>query len=537
MGLSESEIREVLAEIGPDLTGSHVQKITQPAPDRVCIKLRRPGRTLHLLLVCDPDHSRLHLVETAPRPPASAPTFCMTLRKHLGGARLHDIVQTPGDRVVTMTFTRGPDENDALRLVAELFGRGSNLLLIDAADRILAAQKPRPDGARPMIPGVGYLAPASATGRPAGPAPRQSEAAAPPRSETPSSGSDEALAQSFPYPLSMRLAATHAEAEQARAVDNQRRTLATAIRRARKKLDARAAKVERERVGLGTAAEYKQLGELIKANLGPLGNPNRRGLDSVEVVDWTADGAPTVRVPLNPKRTLIENMESYFGRARKADRAAARIAEHLDWIGREIAALADLDTRLGEAETLDDFEPIAAGIRTHSGSTRDAARGRSAAGQAPAAGPKRFVSKDGIEILVGRNARDNDTLTFRIARGNDYWFHVQDHPGSHVVVRVGRDQPLPPETMLDAALLAMHHSEASDHGSATVQYTQRKHLRKPKGAAPGQVLVAARKTVFLRPDARRLERLIGAPGPFSPGSTSTAGRAASRPSEDSGPSR
>ena len=87
------------------------------------------------------------------------------------------------------------------------------------------------------------------------------------------------------------------------------------------------------------------------------------------------------------------------------------------------------------------------------------------------------------------------------------------------------DTGAPPSaaSLLDAAHLAMHHSEARQHATATVQYTQRKHLRKPKGAPPGAVLVAAPKTVFLRPDARRLERLLGAAGPFSTGAVNPHG--------------
>ncbi len=525
MPLTAAEIRDVLDEIREDLVGAHLQKITQPRPDRVCLRLRRPGTTQHLLLVASPEFSRLHLIDAAPPSPSSAPEFCMALRKYLGGARLSAMEQSEGDRRVSLLFTRGPSGSDAVRLEAELFGRGANLVAVDDDGIVRAVLHPRPHGARPLVPGAPY--PAPDTPRPATGDAQHDPYAAPPAARTaedegapdPADDTDsddarsrEAFAESFP--ISARLAATSATAEAEHVLETERRTLAGRVKRARKKLASRSEKIERERRGLGSAAEYERLGQLLQSNLGPLGDPNRRGLEHVEVTDWYAEGTPTVRIPLRPKQTLIENMEAFFRRSRKADRAAERIAEHRAWIDRELAALDAVERALADATSPEDLDEPREALRRHTGSTRSARRADATA-PGSGGGPRRFVSKDGVELLVGRNARDNDALTFRIARGNDLWFHVRDYPGSHVVARTEKGQPLPRETLLDAAVLAMHFSEARDHATATIQYTHRKHLRKPRGAAPGQVLIAAPKTVFLRPDPPRLERLLGASGPFS----------------------
>lgn len=101
---------------------------------------------------------------------------------------------------------------------------------------------------------------------------------------------------------------------------------------------------------------------------------------------------------------------------------------------------------------------------------------------------RRFTSPDGMEILVGRTARDNDVLTFRIASPRDFWLHVAGCPGSHVIVRNPEGlSTLPRETLRCAAVLAARHSKARDAGQVSVHLAQVKDVSKPKDAPPGQV--------------------------------------------------
>jgi predicted ribosome quality control (RQC) complex YloA/Tae2 family protein len=124
------------------------------------------------------------------------------------------------------------------------------------------------------------------------------------------------------------------------------------------------------------------------------------------------------------------------------------------------------------------------------------------------------VSADGLEILVGRNAKGNDELTRKIARGNDWFLHVSGRPGSHVIVRALPGKTVPLETLLDAAHLALYYSLSQKDRSgpgltaaADVHYTPVKYVRKPKGLEPGRVLLATHKTLRVRLEAGRLERL------------------------------
>ena len=109
---------------------------------------------------------------------------------------------------------------------------------------------------------------------------------------------------------------------------------------------------------------------------------------------------------------------------------------------------------------------------------------------------RRFTSPDGMEILVGRTARDNDTLTFQIASQRDFWLHVAGCPGSHVIVRNPEGLPsLPRETLRFAAVLAARHSKARAAGQVSVHVAQVKDVSKPKGAPPGRVSLKRYRSV------------------------------------------
>jgi len=119
----------------------------------------------------------------------------------------------------------------------------------------------------------------------------------------------------------------------------------------------------------------------------------------------------------------------------------------------------------------------------------------------------RFTSETGDAILVGRNSRENEELTFGLARSHDLWLHASGAPGSHVVLRLEKGGELRKESLLDAATLALHYSDLRKSGQGEVLYAYRKYVRKPRGAKPGLVTVTQDKRLFLKLDLKRLQRL------------------------------
>ncbi len=110
-----------------------------------------------------------------------------------------------------------------------------------------------------------------------------------------------------------------------------------------------------------------------------------------------------------------------------------------------------------------------------------------------------YRSSDGYEILVGRGARYNDELTFKVARPHDLWLHAADYPGAHVIVRNPSRQDIPHRTLTEAAQLAALNSEAKNDSRVSINYAARKFISKPKGSAPGLVRLSSFRTLLAEP--------------------------------------
>jgi predicted ribosome quality control (RQC) complex YloA/Tae2 family protein len=284
--------------------------------------------------------------------------------------------------------------------------------------------------------------------------------------------------------------------------------LRRALRGAQKRLERSLAKIGRDLGRAQDADGDRRRGDLIKTILGRV----EVGASHVDAVDYAAEGCPTVRVPLDPSKDAVTNMERYYRSYRRFSQARAAIeARHKQEQERQgaveacLAELDALDVSLGtEArERLSGCAETARGLGIR---PRERQSGRRRAKE-PATPYHEFRSANGARILVGRSAKDNDALTFRVARGRDRWLHARDAPGSHVVIPVDRGAEPDHETMLDAAHLALHHSRARGEAAADVQWTERKHIRRVPGAAPGRVTVAAGRTLRIVFDDGRLQRL------------------------------
>ncbi|MDQ3747099.1 MAG: NFACT RNA binding domain-containing protein, partial [Acidobacteriota bacterium] len=249
----------------------------------------------------------------------------------------------------------------------------------------------------------------------------------------------------------------------------------------------------------GDAEGHKRAGDLLLANLA---NAERRG-GTVRLQDFYAEGAPFVELEVEEGRTLQDEAARRFARYSKAKRAAREISERLKAVEAELDAVEEKRDELERVAAARDAEALAsiAGGRGEAGRAKTSARAKAQKKEAEELrGVRRYRSSDGYEILVGRAARDNDRLTFRLARSFDTWMHAADYPGSHVVVRArSRDEQVPHRTLVEAARLAAHFSQARQDSKVAVNYTQRKFVSKPKGAAPGLVYLSSFRTLLVEP--------------------------------------
>jgi len=324
-----------------------------------------------------------------------------------------------------------------------------------------------------------------------------------PRAAT--TGSRFAPVPGTPFPLSAAVERHYLAAEAERRLAEARRRLREPLRAALARGRRALERLEEEAARVPAAESDRRLGDLLKANLHAVA----RGARSVEVTEWTEEGPRQVAVPLDPALSPRQNMERHYRHFRRIAESAARVAARTAEVSARQAAVAALLAELDGAPA-DALARLEREARKLSAGPRPLQKSRRQRDE-PAPPYRSFRSLAGRPILVGRGASENDELTRRVARGNDLWLHAVGRTGAHVVVRLGAAPP-DQETLLDAAHLAVHFSDARGDPQVEVAATRVKHVKKPKGAAPGAVTYSQEKVLRLRLEPARLERLLAEEG-------------------------
>lgn len=497
MGLSALHVGELVAELRPLLRGAELRSV-QPLPPRDLLLVFAPadpalGEVLRLRLSADPETARLALqIASVKRHEGPADPFFARLEEVLGGSRLHDLAQVQDDRVVRLAFRR--DGAPCGELVAELTGRHANLILLDRGGRVERVLVPPSAGkaaALRLAPGAAYALP---PGRRAGtePGPSLVEAFAAPDDE----GRLARLA-----PLSARVEAALGARTEERHEEEQRRDLLRRLEHRLARARALVGGLEERQRSCAEAERLRQDAELLLAHLASI----PRGAREVELPDAFEPDSPPRRIALDPGLAPRRNAEKLFARYKKLVRTAERLPEELALARATMTEVEAWLARVaGEDPAALAAEAESAGILTAPPPPPEA-RARKPEPRRPYLS---FRGLRGGEIRVGRNARDNDELTFRCARGNDLWLHTADSPGSHVVLRLEKGAEPDPEELLDAAHLAAHFSPLRDAPRVDVHVARQKEVKKPRKAPPGLVTLSGGKTLRLRVEPERLARLL-----------------------------
>ncbi len=562
-------------ELNAILRGGRIDKITQPERDAVVLVIRAGGENHRLLLCASPNNARCHLTMGSFSNPLEPPALCMLMRKQLTGARITEIRQVGGDRIIHVDMDAVNELGDHVlrRLVLEIMGRHSNLLLLDENDRILEATRhvnPEMSRVRQIQPGMTYLPPPAQDKLDPGTATAEelysrlsalaggklsralaetvtglSRASAEelacrvlqPGEEEPSDLKDACerltdLLGRLPEMADARvLAGENGEAEDvfpflylSRRTDSQRpyKTLSEALdnyfgsRDARDRLNQRSASMIRMLKGqldrcqrkltiqleeLSSAEqmeEYRRRGEALNANLYRL----KKGMTEAVLPDWNDPEGGTITVPLDIKLTPSQNAQKYFKKYQKARSAREIAAQQRDKTVAEMdyleGMLLDVDKCVGESELEEIRQELVRTGYMKKNTNRRQQR------QLPQSKPYRYVSDDGIQILVGKNAAQNDRITLN-AKPEEMWLHAKDMPGSHVIIC--REGEIPLATMKQAAMLAAWYSKGQRSSMVPVDYTLKKYVKKPSGAAPGKVIYTHQKTAYMTPEEEEIKKI------------------------------
>jgi len=304
------------------------------------------------------------------------------------------------------------------------------------------------------------------------------------------------------YPVSAALEARYGQQEQELGketfLQQQLAQVRKALKHAKRKIQALQEdfkKTERFR-------EYARYGELLKSHLHEI----KKGQESIAIVDYYDPALPTLTLPLDSSKDAVWNMEDYFRKYHKFIGAQEHLQPRVDQAQQEVVRLEAKLSRLEHGIVDPDVGP-----KTRQTSEAPISPGtRSAkAKPAPAHGYRTYTSADGLPILVGKTAKDNDYLTLKVANPDDLWLHARGTPGSHVVVRLDKGATVPPETLKDAATLTLWFSNLRKSGKGEMIYTLRKFVKKAKGHKAGTVMVEREKSLWIELKQDRLERLKG----------------------------
>lgn len=548
--------RAMVRELQDRILLGKIEKVYQPEADELVFHIHTKNGNVKLLASVGSAHARVCFITENPVNPPAPLAFCMLLRKHLQGGRITEITQKDSERIIEISLETLNELGFTMskKLIFEIMGKHSNIVLMDiASGKIIDSIKRVSfdvNRVRQILPGMIYQYPPAQDKIPF------LEISAEQLEALPADGkailrSVGGIAPAFAEELALRagvqrsgylsdvLAAiespNHADArvyldESGAPIDfypvplseleesccverfgdlssamefyfgkkessNQGRQKShDLIRSVNALLDKMYLKKKRLSEDLLKAENSEDLrlyGELLTANIHLI----QPGMKSVEVTNYY-DGS-TLTIPLDVKLSPSKNAQHYF---KKYGKSKTAIKEKQIQLDENEAEIKYLESVLSFLENTDDVAEIES-IRAELVETGYIRRRRQAGGfkekkYKPA--PYRYTLSNGMSVLVGRNNKENDILTFKTAGNKDLWLHTKDIPGSHVIVQSGGAE-LDEEAVWEAAAVAAYHSKARTSENVPVDYVPIKYVKKPAGAKPGMVIFTNNRTVYVNP--------------------------------------
>lgn len=578
-------IANIISELKATLIGGRIYKIAQPENDELILTVKVADRETgqagqkRLFISADASLPLLYLTDANKPSPATAPAFCMLLRKHLNNGRITAITGVGLERIVHLHIEHLNELGDLCRkkIIIEIMGKHSNIIFVDDNDVIIDSIK-RISGmvssVREVLPGRPYfIAAAREKHNPLAAAAEEFAALIPARglplaqalydSYTGLSpliaaemcfraGLDSdrsaaaiqhdktamaALYRAFTacmtavndghfspaiyydahdrhqprdfsvLPLTMYqdlpctafdsvsallehyYAAKNALTRIRQKSADLRKIVQTVLERCRKKYDLQILQMK----DTAKKDRYRIYGELLNT-YGYGAAPGAKSLDALNY--YTGEN---ITIPLDPTLTAAENAQKYFARYNKLKRTAEALTDLIRSGKEELEYLESVATALDIALMEEDLAEIKEEL-TESGYIR---RRGHAKKPKILSRPFHYLSSDGFHIYVGKNNYQNDELTFKFAGGGDWWFHAKKIPGSHVIVKTD-GAPLPDRSFEEAARLAAYYSQGRAQEKVEVDYTEKKHVKKPGGGKPGLVIYHTNYSMIIEPNIEGL---------------------------------
>ncbi len=280
---------------------------------------------------------------------------------------------------------------------------------------------------------------------------------------------------------------------------NLRKNISNKLDRLYKKLQ----KQNEELLEAQNAPHFKLQGELITSYIYMI----QKGMEEISLQNFYDENGGEITVKLNKNLTPSENAQKYFKKYSKLKNASIMLSDQIKMTKAEADYLENVLYSIENCENISEIEEIRNELIAE-GLVKD--RVKKKKDPKPSASkesePLHFFSSDGFEILVGKNNKQNDRLTLKIASPSDVWLHTKNIPGSHVIIKTD-DGEASEQAVLEAATLAAYFSKAKMSAKVPVDYTERKNVKKPSGSKPGMVIYETNKTVYVTPSEEEFTKI------------------------------
>ncbi|WP_188205751.1 Rqc2 family fibronectin-binding protein [Alkalibacillus aidingensis] len=557
--------RAVTHELKENIEGGRIQKIYQPTDSEIIINVRKQGNNHNLLISTHSSYARIHLTNQKYTNPKEPPMFCMVLRKYLAAGFIDSIEQVDLERIIHISVRSKDEIGDEKNktLIIELMGKHSNAILVDPERHVILDSlkhvSPAQNRHRAILPGQTYITPPeqgklnplTLDGETfvkkldfnqgkleqqmlrllmgCSPVVTQSLAqqAYLGTNDTYIKVFDQFQQQLTNHQYMPRIFTGQNEdfhvlenvalegdeshfsnvnemidtfykgkAERDR-VKNQTHDIMRLLKNEKSKNERKIDKQQKTLKKAEKADEYQKYGELLTAHLHLV----KPGDETVDVVDYYDPDQQQITIELNPNKSPSENAQHYFKQYHKLKKSKEVVLVEIEKAKREIEYLERLIQQLEQARE-DDIEDIREELQEEGYLKQKQTKNKKK--KKKQLSPDRYRASDGTEIYVGRNNKQNEFVTNRLANKNDIWLHTKDIPGSHVIIRSHDPNET---TILEAAQIAAYYSKAKLSSSVPVDYTYVKHVKKPNGAKPGYVIYDNQHTIYVTPDEKLINQL------------------------------
>ncbi|WP_077617764.1 Rqc2 family fibronectin-binding protein [Bacillus sinesaloumensis] len=552
--------KQIVNELQQTLNNGRISKIYQPYKNELIFQVRANGKNQKLLLSAHPSYARIHVTKESYDNPSEPPMFCMLLRKHLEGSIIENIRQVDMDRIIIFDIKGRNELGDVSfkQLIVEIMGRHSNIILVDTEKQTILDSIKHVSLAvnrhRTVLPGYTYVFPpaqektnpfsvdeeiflkkidfnagrldqqivnkfsgisplfakevifrAGIANRKTLPGPFLAMIETLKENKTTpqilTKGRKDyfyilplhhigGVAKEFTSISEMLDRFYFGKAERDR-VKQQGNDLERFITNEKSKNEKKIKKLKATLVESEKAEKYKLFGELLTANMYAF----TRGDKEINVLNYYSEDNEMVTIPLSPQKTPSENAQTYFSKYQKAKNAVTYVEHQIEKASEEIAYFDSLLQQI-ESAAPKDLQEIREELMEEGYLKNKQQRGNKKLKPSKPS-IEHYQASDGTEILVGKNNKQNDYLTNKLAARDEIWLHTKDIPGSHVIIR--SKQPSQ-ETILEAATLAAYFSKAKNSSSVPVDYTLVRHVKKPNGSKPGYVIYDNQQTVYVTPE-------------------------------------